>query len=59
MIKDLFHKNRPIYSLEVFPPKKDTDFANVEEAAMGIAKLAPSYMSVTYGAGGLRSCPFL
>ena len=25
MIKDLFHKNRPIYSLEVFPPKKDAD----------------------------------
>lgn len=39
-------------SFEVFPPKKDMDFANVEKAAFGIAQLQPSYMSVTYGAGG-------
>ena len=39
-------------SFEVFPPKKDTDFASVEAAALGIAALRPSYMSVTYGAGG-------
>lgn len=36
----------------MFPPKKDTDFADVEAAATSIAELNPSYMSVTYGAGG-------
>lgn len=51
-IRDIIASNKTTLSFEVFPPKKDTDFANVEEAAMGIAKLAPSYMSVTYGAGG-------
>lgn len=51
-IRDIIAGDKTTLSFEVFPPKKDTDFANVEEAAMGIAKLAPSYMSVTYGAGG-------
>ena len=32
MIKDLFHKNRPIYSLEVFPPKKDADVSVIYDA---------------------------
>ena len=39
-------------SFEVFPPKKDTDFADVEAAALGIAAFKTDYMSVTYGAGG-------
>ena len=39
-------------SFEVFPPKTDTAFQSVEEAAEEIAKLHPSFMSVTYGAGG-------
>ena len=51
-IRDIIAGDKTTLSFEVFPPKKDTDFANVEEAAMGIARLAPSYMSVTYGAGG-------
>ena len=51
-IRDIIAGDKTTLSFEVFPPKKDTDFANVEEAAFGIAKLAPSYMSVTYGAGG-------
>ena len=38
--------------MEVFPPKKDTDFEMVKEAALHIASLKPSFMSVTYGAGG-------
>lgn len=39
-------------SFEVFPPKTDTAFANVRTATEEIAKLRPSFMSVTYGAGG-------
>ena len=32
MIKDLFHTNRPTYSLEVFPPKKDADVSVIYDA---------------------------
>mgnify|MGYP003293445604 CR=1 FL=1 len=39
-------------SFEVFPPKTNTDFEKVRDAAYGVAALQPSYMSVTYGAGG-------
>ncbi len=37
---------------EVFPPKTDAGFDKVLSATDEIAKLNPSYMSVTYGAGG-------
>ena len=39
-------------SFEVFPPKSDTAFDSVRLATEEIAKLRPSFMSVTYGAGG-------
>ena len=39
-------------SFEVFPPKNDTAFDSVRLATEEIAKLRPSFMSVTYGAGG-------
>lgn len=39
-------------SYEVFPPKTDSAFNSVSSATEEIAKLRPSFMSVTYGAGG-------
>ena len=39
-------------SFEVFPPKSDSSFDSVREATEKIASLSPSFMSVTYGAGG-------
>ncbi len=39
-------------SFEVFPPKTSTSFENVRRATEAIAALRPSFMSVTYGAGG-------
>ena len=45
-------KEVPTLSFEVFPPKTDTAFENVRAAVEEIAKLRPSFMSVTYGAGG-------
>ena len=39
-------------SFEVFPPKKSTGLENVRKATEEIAKLEPSFVSVTYGAGG-------
>ena len=39
-------------SFEVFPPKTSSSFEGVRAATEEIASLNPSFMSVTYGAGG-------
>lgn len=49
---DILNSPKPTISLEVFPPKTDAVYASVEQAVEKIADLKPSYMSVTYGAGG-------
>ena len=51
-IIDLLKRDTLSLSFEVFPPKTDTAFANVRTATEEIAKLCPSFISVTYGAGG-------
>ena len=48
----LFEGGKLSLSFEVFPPKTDTSFESVKLATEEIAKLHPSFMSVTYGAGG-------
>lgn len=42
----------PSLSFEVFPPKTNDKYESVAGAVREIAKLNPSFMSVTYGAGG-------
>ncbi|MBE6775515.1 MAG: methylenetetrahydrofolate reductase [NAD(P)H] [Ruminococcaceae bacterium] len=51
-IIDIINSGKPMLSMEVFPPKTDDTFETVKEATEKIALLKPSYMSVTYGAGG-------
>ena len=51
-ISDILKNEKPSISFEVFPPKADTGFESVRQAVEKIAKLSPSFMSVTYGAGG-------
>ena len=51
-IADILKKDRPGLSFEVFPPKKAEQARAVSRAALEIAALRPSFMSVTYGAGG-------
>lgn len=51
-LTDLWKENKLSLSFEVFPPKTDTAFESVRYATQEIAKLHPSFMSVTYGAGG-------
>ena len=51
-LTDIFSKNQLSLSFEVFPPKVDSAFESVKHATEEIAKLRPSFMSVTYGAGG-------
>lgn len=51
-IIDLITKDTLSISFEVFPPKTESSFESVKTATEEIAKLKPSFMSVTYGAGG-------
>ena len=51
-IIDKILEDRVHISFEVFPPKTDDGYDKVISAVDEIAKLAPSFISVTYGAGG-------
>ena len=51
-LSELFQSETLHLSFEVFPPKTDTAFASVKAAVEEIAELHPSFMRVTYGAGG-------
>lgn len=51
-IIDLLNSKKLSLSFEVFPPKTETSFESVKVATEKIARLKPSFMSVTYGAGG-------
>lgn len=49
---DIIKGQKPSLSFEVFPPKQSQNYERIWSAAEQIAALSPSYMSVTYGAGG-------
>ena len=51
-IIDILNEETLSLSFEVFPPKNESNFESVKLATEEIAKLSPSSMSVTYGAGG-------
>lgn len=51
-IRDILQKDGIHVSFEVFPPKTDAGFESVLRATDEIAALKPSFVSVTYGAGG-------
>ncbi len=51
-ISQMFKRGRPVFSLEVFPPKKDGSIESIYSTLDGLKGLSPDYISVTYGAGG-------
>ncbi len=51
-LTELLKERTPSISFEVFPPKTESSYDSVRLATEEIAKLRPSFMSVTYGAGG-------
>ena len=51
-ITDIVKSGSGSLSFEVFPPKTNDKYESVSRAVKGISSLSPSYMSVTYGAGG-------
>lgn len=42
-------------SMEIFPPKKDSEFSSAFRVAKELSEIKPDFISVTYGAGGSRS----
>lgn len=51
-LSKLFKQDKATLSFEVFPPKTWDAYDSVKTATEEIARLAPDFMSVTYGAGG-------
>ncbi len=54
MLHDMF-ESKGTFSFEVFPPKKEGEFEKAFDVLNELSKLAPDFISVTYGAGGSRS----
>lgn len=55
MLNELISQNKLTLSFEVFPPKKDGEFASAFQVMDALSALSPDFISVTYGAGGSRS----
>lgn len=51
-IDELLGKGKPSVSFEFFPPKSDAGFTSLFQTIEDLRPLKPSYVSVTYGAGG-------
>lgn len=51
-IDELLARGHPAVSFEFFPPKTEAGFASLFQTINSLHPLHPSYVSVTYGAGG-------
>ena len=51
-ISSLFASDQPVFSFEFFPPKTESGEAALLKAIDKLRQLSPSFVSVTYGAGG-------
>ena len=52
MIRFASERGEPVFSFEFFPPKNDAGVAALFESLRALRPLGPSYVSVTWGAGG-------
>ena len=52
LVKDLLKKQKTTFSFEFFPPKEDAAADRLLDTIANLMPLEPSYVSVTYGAGG-------
>ncbi len=51
-IRELLGSGRPSISFEFFPPKDEAGFERLRSAIAALRELQPTYVSVTWGAGG-------
>ena len=52
LVKDLLESHKTTFSFEFFPPKEDAAADRLLQTISNLMPLGPSYVSVTYGAGG-------
>ncbi|HID02337.1 MAG TPA: methylenetetrahydrofolate reductase [NAD(P)H] [Desulfobacterales bacterium] len=52
LVKDLLKSHKTTFSFEFFPPKEDAAADRLLNTISNLMPLGPSYVSVTYGAGG-------
>ncbi len=51
-IQDVFDKHKTTFSFEFFPPKSEAAAESLYQSIADLKSLKPSFVSVTYGAGG-------
>ncbi len=51
-ISELLATRRTVRSLEFFPPKDEAGVEALRQTALALKRIAPDFVSVTYGAGG-------
>src|SRR5262245_50271773 len=51
-IQDIFRRHRTTFSFEFFPPKSEEAWEELFSTIARLQELQPSFVSVTYGAGG-------
>src|SRR3954470_8307686 len=51
-IQDIFAQHRTTFSFEFFPPKTDEASEELFRTIAALQPLRPSFVSITYGAGG-------
>lgn len=51
-IENIYKQKRPVFSFEIFPPKRAEAIKSIDETLEVLTSLNPDYISVTFGAGG-------
>lgn len=51
-ITEFHNSKKTVLSFEIFPPKSDDELNNIDPTLEILAEMNPSYISVTFGAGG-------
>lgn len=54
-ISELFQEKKAAISFEIFPPKKEADFKDIDSLLDRLSVLNPQFISVTFGAGGTNT----
>ena len=51
-IPEIFEQKKPVFSFEIFPPKRETGLEKIYDTVGKLSVCNPDFISVTYGAGG-------
>ncbi len=51
-IRDIIQSKKFVFSIEVFPPKPETEISVIYDTIDKLKELKPDFLSITYGAGG-------